>query len=133
MARLTAGGGNSILKIREFLGLNENPDGDTHLKNGELSECLNFRVTRDRHLQLRPGQRTVQNLKTAWDALASKPEGISVPRFCGAWCGAVGGGKHVIAAFGGVVWEVPAGDGSVREILRRCGRAKRWRNRVRSI
>ena len=63
MATLTSSNQNSILKIREFLGLNENPDGDTHIKNGELSECLNFRITQDRHLQLRPGQKTLVRLQ----------------------------------------------------------------------
>lgn len=113
MARLAAGGGNSILKIREFLGLNENPDGDTHLKNGELSQCLNFRVTRDRHLQLRPGQRTVLDLRSAWEALETKP--VEVPRLCGAWTGEAGGARRVLAAFGGVVWEVPLDGGAPRE------------------
>lgn len=111
MARLTAGSQSSILKIREFLGLNENPDGETHLKDGEMSRILNFRVTRDKHLQLRPGQRTAVSLRTAWEALEVKPEGVAAPAFSGAWCGMAGGKRHVLAAFGGVVWEVPL-DGS---------------------
>ena len=65
MAQLASGNDISILKIREFLGLNENPDGDTHIKTGELSRCLNFSVTRDKHLQLRPGQKTVLDLRAA--------------------------------------------------------------------
>lgn len=55
MAVLTSRNEGGMLKIREFLGLNENPDGDTHIKTGEMSECRNFSVTMDRHLQLRPG------------------------------------------------------------------------------
>ena len=58
----------SILKIKEFLGLNEAPDGDTRIKTGELSEMRNFRITRDKHLQIRPGHKTVLDLKAAWDA-----------------------------------------------------------------
>ena len=77
MAQLAAGNQSSILKIREFLGLNENPDGDTHLKPGEFSRLQNFRITRDRHLQLRPGQRTVLDLRDAWEALAKKPAGVA--------------------------------------------------------
>ena len=87
MAQLAASNQNTILKIREFLGLNENPDGDTHIKTGELSECRNFTVTRDKHLRLRPGQKTTLNLKTAWDALSSKPSGVSAPELSGAWTG----------------------------------------------
>lgn len=119
MATLSASNQANILKISQFLGLNENPDGDTHLKNGELSKCLNFRVTRDKHLQLRPGQKTAVNLKTAWDAMASKPSGVTAPRFCGAWRGAVGGGEHVIASFGGVLWEVYL-DGTAPREIGRC-------------
>ena len=55
MAQITASNDIQILKIRQFLGLNENPDGDTKIKNGEMSVLRNFRVTREKHLQLRHG------------------------------------------------------------------------------
>ena len=42
-----------IISIKKFLGLNENPDGDTVLKRGELAEMRNFRITQDGHLQIR--------------------------------------------------------------------------------
>lgn len=106
MAQLSAGNDISILKIREFLGLNENPDGDTHIKTGELSRCLNFSVTQDKHLQLRPGQKTVLDLRAAWDALSSKPGGVSKPVFSGSWCGRAGDRSLVLASFGGVIWEL---------------------------
>ena len=59
MASITASNNNSILRINAFLGLNENPDGDTTLQPGEFSEMRNFRITQDRHLQIRPGTKTV--------------------------------------------------------------------------
>lgn len=118
MAQIAGGSQTSILKIQKFLGLNENPDGDTHLKNGELSECLNFRVTRDGHLQLRPGQRTTANLRAAWDALESKPNDVSEPVFNGVWSGIVGGERRVVASFGGVLWDVSLNGGISREIGR---------------
>lgn len=98
----------AMLSIREFLGLNENPDGDTKIKVGELSEMQNFRITRDRHLQVRPGSRTMAQLRTAWEAWAAEhgAEQTSEPRFCGAWEGMVGRAHHVLAAFGGVLWDV---------------------------
>lgn len=105
MAQLASGNDISILKIREFLGLNENPDGDTHIKTGELSQCLNFSVTRDKHLRLRPGQKTIWNLRTAWDALASRPS-ITSPVFSGAWYGRAGGRSVTLAVFGRVIWEL---------------------------
>lgn len=116
MAQLAAGNQNSILKIREFLGLNENPDGDTHIKTGELSECRNFTVTRDKHLQLRPGQKTTLNLKAAWDALSPKPSGVSTPEFSGTWCGTLDGQRHTVVSFGGVLWDIdPAGGTPVQK------------------
>lgn len=44
-----------IWKLYQFLGLNENPDGDTKLKMGEATACRNWKVTRDRNLKKRPG------------------------------------------------------------------------------
>lgn len=55
MARLTGGSNKSVVQIRAFLGLNENPDGETTLKVGEFNEMWNFRITQDKHLQKRPG------------------------------------------------------------------------------
>lgn len=116
MAQLAASNQNTILKIREFLGLNENPDGDTHIKTGELSECRNFTVTRDKHLRLRPGQKTTLNLKTAWDALDPKPSGVSSPVLSGVWSGTLNGTRHTVASFGGVLWSIsPSGGTPVKK------------------
>lgn len=116
MAQLAASNQNTILKIREFRGLNENPDGDTHIKTGELSECRNFKITRDRHLQLRPGQKTTLNLRTAWDALETKPEGVGEPELSGAWSGTLNGERHTLVSFGGVLWDVdPSGGEPVKK------------------
>lgn len=101
----------NIVSLREFLGLNENPDGDTHLKPGELAAMENFRITRDRHMQIRPGTKTVLALRPLWDAWsASHVTGITSPRFCGAWEGMVGGEQCVVAAFGGVLWKLSTGE-----------------------
>lgn len=107
MATIPSSGAGSILSIREFLGLNENPDGDTKIKTGELSEAENFRITRDKHLQLRPGTRTVVDLRAAWDDWAAQhATSVTSPRFCGAWEGMVGQHHHVLAAFGGLIFDV---------------------------
>ena len=52
----------SVFKIDKFLGLNENPDGDTKLRMGEASAIRNWKVTRDRNLKRRPGFHTVATL-----------------------------------------------------------------------
>lgn len=107
MARISASNSISVLKIKEFLGLNENPDGDTNIKTGELSELRNFRITRDNHLQIRPGTKTLLELRTAWDTWAAENDAATeAPRFCGCWHGKVGDAYHTIAAFGGVLFDV---------------------------
>jgi len=107
VARIAANAAISVMKIKEFLGLNENRDGDTNLKTGELSELRNFRITRDNHLQIRPGTKTVLTLREAWDAWAAEHEtDVTAPRFCGVWHGKVGDAYHTLAAFGGVIFDV---------------------------
>ena len=107
MARLSTADNIRVLKIKAFLGLNENPDGDTKIRDGELSALQNFRITRDGHLQVRPGTRTVCRLRAAWDEWAgSHAPTTDAPVFCGAWEGMAGAGYHILAAFGGVVFDI---------------------------
>ena len=103
MARIALTSDTSVLKIRRFLGLNENPDGDTTLKPGEMAEMRNFRVTKDGHLQIRPGSKTVLSLADALEAAGGTEE---QPTLCGVWRGTAGGGEHILAAYGGHIWEV---------------------------
>lgn len=55
MAKITSSSEEKVFKISEWLGLNENPDGDTRLKLGEAAVMRNFKITRDGSLQKRPG------------------------------------------------------------------------------
>lgn len=91
MARITEGPGR-VVQIRQWLGLNESPDGDTGLKSGEGAVMRNFRVTREGHLQLRPGSATVCTLATG--------------PVRGLWQGFVNGQRQVLAACGGHLWKV---------------------------
>lgn len=121
MANISTRDSSHILKIKEFLGLNENPDGDTHIKDGELSELRNFRITRDKHLQIRPGQKTVLHMRDAWNtwAAAQSPAVTAEhPRFCGAWEGTVGGKERVLAAFGGALFDVDINARTARAVGR---------------
>ena len=72
MATIPQNNSISIMSIKEFLGLNENPDGDTNLRTGELSRMQNFRITRDKHLQVRPGTKTLLSLAEAWEAWSAE-------------------------------------------------------------
>ena len=65
MAQMAAGSNITIMRIKEFLGLNENQDGDTKIRVGEMSEMRNFSITKDSHLQIRPGTHTLLHLRTA--------------------------------------------------------------------
>ena len=103
MAQIPQGNDTVTLQIRSFLGLHENPDGDTTLKNGELAEMRNFRITKDGHLQVRPGTRTLLSLADALTAAGGDPEGAV---FCGVWRGTVGGKEHILASYGGYLWDV---------------------------
>ena len=107
MAQIAASSAISILKIKEFLGLNQNPDGDTKIRVGELSEMRNFAITRDMHLQIRPGTKTIFDIRDAWDAWADENEpSTEAPIFCGAWYGMVGEEAHLLCAFGGLVFDI---------------------------
>ena len=107
MAQITAKDNSSILKIKSFLGLNENPDGDTTLKVGEMAEMRNFRVTQDKHLQIRPGSKTLLSLADALSALSEETTGgESETRVYGVWRGIVGASEHILAVYCGHIWDI---------------------------
>ena len=126
MAQITSSNDIQVLKIRQFLGLNENPDGDTKIKNGEMSKMRNFRVTREKHLQLRPGTKTVLNLKTAWDAWCAE-SGHTAPTanpvFSGAWEGVVDSKQRTLAAFGGLIFSLDPAAATTR-VVGQCTQAQ---------
>jgi len=62
MANISGSSSEKIFQIKRWLGLNENPDGDTKLKMGEATIQQNFKVTRDGNLQRRPGTATVVDI-----------------------------------------------------------------------
>lgn len=62
MARITGSASERVFQIQRWLGLNENPDGDTKLKMGEGAVMRNFKVTRDGNLQKRPGTKIWQTV-----------------------------------------------------------------------
>ena len=46
MANIPTTEQESIFQIKRWLGLNENPDGDTAINLGEAAEMRNFRITK---------------------------------------------------------------------------------------
>ena len=81
-----------------FLGLNENPDGDTKLKPGEASVCRNFTVTRDGNLRRRAGTGLILELCPG--------ENVK-----GIWCGSVAGQQVTVCACGGKLWRIDSSGG----------------------
>ena len=98
MSTIKSTANEGVYKIEKFLGLNENPDGDVKLKLGEASVCRNWRVTRDKNLQRRPGFHT--NVDLATDAPVM-----------GLWFGNVLGEYTGLAASGGHMWKFYDADG----------------------
>jgi hypothetical protein len=111
MATIGTNTNEKIYQLKRWLGLNENPDGDTKLKMGEASVCRNWRVTRDGNLQRRPGQRRL--------ALLSNKNPIT-----GLWCGRIGGDEYMIATIGSTAYKIydgAVGDFNVEEITGASG------------
>lgn len=96
MAVINATGSTGVFRCEKWLGLNEAPDGDTGLKMGEAAVMRNFRITGERHLQIRPG----------YAAVCTLAEGAPVR---GMWHGYVAGREHLLAACGGHLWDVNTG------------------------
>lgn len=116
MAQIKGTDNSSILKIQAFLGLNENPDGDTMLKVGEMAEMRNFRITQDKHLQIRPGSKTLLSLA---DALSSLGQGNvqdgAETRVYGVWRGIAGASEHILASFGGHIWDIDTKNSAAKD------------------
>lgn len=116
MAQIKGTDNSSILKIQAFLGLNENPDGDTTLKVGEMAEMRNFRITQDKHLQIRPGSKTILSLA---DALSSLGQGNTQDgaetRVYGVWRGIAGASEHILASFGGHIWDIDTKNSAAKD------------------
>ena len=92
MSTIRANTNEGVFRITKFLGLNENPDGDTKLRLGEASRCTNWRITRDLNLKRRPGTKTLYDFQTESPVM-------------GLWYGKVNGKDTGLAASGGHMWK----------------------------
>lgn len=93
MAQVRTNDDTKIYPLKNWLGLNESPDGDSGLKMGEAAVMRNWRITRESHLQIRPG----------YAAMCTLAEGAPVQSI---WSGYVDGVFHCLAACGGHVWDI---------------------------
>lgn len=93
MATISGSSQEKIFSLKAFLGLHQNPDGDTKLKFGEAAAMRNFRITRDGNLQKRPGTRTLATL--------DETEPVR-----GLWNGYVNGEEVFLAACAGKLWKL---------------------------
>lgn len=95
MAQIKSTSETKVLTISKWLGVNENPDGDTKLKPGEAANMRNWRVTKDNHLQVRPGYGPVAEL-------GESP-------VLGMWSGFVAGSRIFAAVCGGSLYKIVEG------------------------
>lgn len=109
MADIGGSAEKRVFQIKEWLGLNESPDGDTGLKNGEAAQMRNFRITREGHLQIRPGCAPVCTL------VEPDEDGTAHP-VRGLWWGYVNGVRHLLACCGGHLWDVDPADWSKTDL-----------------
>lgn len=103
MATISSNSSTRVYELNKWLGLNESPDGDTGLKMGEAAEMRNFRITRENHLQIRPG----------YASMCTLMEGSPVR---GVWSGYVNGVFVVLAACGGCVFQIDTDSWECTEI-----------------
>ena len=101
MARIPDYNDENHLTIRAWLGMNESPDSDTVLKNGELAVMRNFKVTDGGALQKRSGT------KISIDFFG---EGVARSPVRGLWSGYVNGVECMVAACGGKLWKITGND-----------------------
>lgn len=95
MANITGATSEKVFSISKWLGLNENPDGDTKLKMGEAAAMRNWQITRDGNLRRRPGCRLVEDLA-----------GEDESPVQGMWTGFVKGHEVLLAACNGEVFSL---------------------------
>lgn len=62
MSTLNAGISEAVYALKKWQGVNENPDGDGNLKDGEAAAMRNFRITDGGALKKRPGTAVVAGL-----------------------------------------------------------------------
>jgi len=101
----TIGGANNdrVFSIKSWLGLNQNPDGDTKLKYGEAAVMENWRITRDGNLRRRQG--------------TAAQETVGVGAVKRLWSGIVADRECVLAACDGHLWQLFNGAGWAKEDL----------------
>ena len=73
MSKLRANIGETMYSIKKWRGVNENPDGDTNLKDGEGAAMFNFRISDGGALCKRPGIKLVAGLATRYRVNEGEP------------------------------------------------------------
>ncbi len=74
MSKLRAGISEAMYSVKKWVGVNENPDGDTNLASGEAAEMKNFRITDNGALRKRPGTAVVAGLAQTYELVADTSE-----------------------------------------------------------
>ena len=91
MANISSATSEKVISLKQFLGINENPEGDNKLKTGEATVCRNFKITNSGTLMKRYGSTLKYTLGT------DKP-------VMGMWHGYCSHHELTIAACDGHLW-----------------------------
>lgn len=114
MATIQANTSKSIFQIQKWAGLNESPDGDTGLAMGQAAVMRNFHITREGHLQIRPGFAPACSI-------APVPEGQTPHPVRGLWQGYVGERTQpvLLAACAAHLWLLSQNEDETGEFFRK--------------
>lgn len=85
MSKLSAGIREAYYSIREWRGVNENPDGDTNLRDGEAAVMRNFRITDGGALRKRPGSAVVAGLLNGYTLALGEEQAVRVETGASQW------------------------------------------------
>lgn len=99
MATISTVTDTTMFQIKRWLGINENPDGDTLLKLGEAAEMRNWVITKNGALQIRPGTEMKRRFGTFTTSFSGTP-------IRGMWYGFLNGKNRFVVSAGGKVYDV---------------------------
>lgn len=109
MAQVSTALDEKIYKLNRWLGVNQNPDGETKLKMGEACRMVNWQVTRDGNLKRRPGTKVAAVPNDSGEPVSATPVRCL-------WSGMVGVNETMLAACDSALWKIDPTLGTVTKL-----------------
>ncbi|MBQ7737034.1 MAG: hypothetical protein IJT62_04290 [Oscillospiraceae bacterium] len=132
MAKIVSSVQEKIFTLKKWGGLNENPDGDTKLKNGEAANMINWKITRDGNLKIRPGETVKMGLCQTYTLLTAGTEetvliDTGTPSTLVMYPTATAGADGSITLSGASVSVTPENASNYADYFWRGGKYKYWK------